>query len=76
MARIPEQEIERLKQDISLVALAQARGIELKRSGADNLLGLCPFHDDPTTTRWVRSCLLPDPARYPMISPIAVRKAC
>jgi DNA primase catalytic core len=45
MARIPEHEIERLKTDISLAALAQARGIELKRSG-DNLLGLCPFHDD------------------------------
>jgi DNA primase catalytic core len=45
MARITESEIERLKQDISLAALAQARGIKLKRSG-DNLLGLCPFHDD------------------------------
>jgi DNA primase len=45
MARIPEHEIERLKQDISLVALAEARGIRLKKS-ADNLLGLCPFHAD------------------------------
>jgi DNA primase catalytic core len=45
MARIPEHEIERLKTDISLIALAEARGITLKRSG-DNLLGLCPFHDD------------------------------
>jgi hypothetical protein len=45
MARIPEHEIERLKTDISLVRLAEARGIKLKRSG-DNLLGLCPFHAD------------------------------
>jgi DNA primase catalytic core len=45
MARIPEVEIERLKQDVSLVRLVEAKGIELKRHGAD-LLGLCPFHDD------------------------------
>jgi DNA primase catalytic core len=45
MARIPEQEIERLKKEISLVRLAEVRGVSLSRSG-DNLLGLCPFHDD------------------------------
>jgi DNA primase catalytic core len=45
MARIAEQEIERLKKDISLARLVAARGIELKRHGS-NLLGLCPFHDD------------------------------
>ena len=45
MARIPESEIERLKTEVSLERLAQARGVALKRHGAD-LLGLCPFHDD------------------------------
>src|SRR3954452_9634736 len=45
MARIPDSEIERLKQEVSLQRLVEARGIELKRHGAD-LLGLCPFHDD------------------------------
>ena len=45
MARIPEVEIERLKQDVSLVRLIEAKGIVLKRHGAD-LIGLCPFHDD------------------------------
>jgi len=45
MARIPEQEIERLKQRVSLVRLAERRGIVLKKHGQD-LLGLCPFHDD------------------------------
>jgi DNA primase catalytic core len=45
MARIAEQEIERLKRDISLERLVQAKGIELKRHGS-NLLGLCPFHED------------------------------
>ena len=45
MARIPDEEIERLKQEVSLQRLVEAQGIELKRHGAD-LLGLCPFHDD------------------------------
>jgi DNA primase catalytic core len=45
MARIPEEVIERLKQEVSLERLVAARGIELKRHGKD-LVGLCPFHDD------------------------------
>jgi DNA primase catalytic core len=45
MARISEAEIERLKSGISLQRLAEARGVRLKRHGAD-FLGLCPFHDD------------------------------
>ena len=47
MGRIPDIELERLKQTVSLQRLAEARGITLKRHGAD-LLGLCPFHDDKT----------------------------
>ncbi len=45
MARIPEHEIERLKADVSVQRLAEARGIKLARHGAD-LIGLCPFHED------------------------------
>src|SRR3990172_7783115 len=45
MARIPAAEIERLKREVALERLAEARGIRLQRHGAD-LLGLCPFHDD------------------------------
>jgi DNA primase catalytic core len=45
MARIPAEEIERLKREVALERLAEARGIQLQRHGAD-LLGLCPFHDD------------------------------
>jgi len=45
MARIPEEEIERLKREISLERLAEAKGVKLKKHG-ENLLGLCPFHDD------------------------------
>src|SRR5271156_169022 len=45
MARIPEEEIGRLKREVSLERLAEARGVKLKRHGAD-LIGLCPFHED------------------------------
>jgi DNA primase catalytic core len=45
MARIAEEEIERLKHEVSVERLAEARGVQLKRHGAD-LIGLCPFHED------------------------------
>jgi DNA primase catalytic core len=45
MARIAEALIERLKREVSLLALVEAAGIALKRHGKD-YLGLCPFHDD------------------------------
>ena len=45
MARIPDDELERIKRDTDLVALVQAAGVELRRHGA-NLVGRCPFHDD------------------------------
>ena len=45
MARIPEAEIERLKREISVERLVTASGIELKKSGKDQI-GKCPFHDD------------------------------
>jgi DNA primase catalytic core len=47
MARIPVEVIERLKETVSVERLAQARGVELKRHGAD-LIGRCPFHEDRT----------------------------
>ena len=45
MARIAEEEIERLKREVSLERLAEACGVKLVRHGAD-LIGLCPFHED------------------------------
>ena len=45
MARIPADQLERLKREISVQRLAETRGIKLRRHGKD-LLGLCPFHDD------------------------------
>jgi len=45
MARVPEQEIERLKREVSLERLAEVRGVKLRSTGKD-LMGLCPFHED------------------------------
>jgi DNA primase catalytic core len=45
MARIADDELERLKREISLERIVRARGVELRRHGAD-LIGLCPFHND------------------------------
>ena len=45
MARIPQDEIDRVKREVSLVDLVRARGIELRGAG-ENIIGLCPFHDD------------------------------
>ncbi len=45
MARFTDQQIDRLKQDISLQRLIESQSIKLKKHGKD-LIGLCPFHDD------------------------------
>jgi DNA primase len=45
MARIPSEELERLKAEVSVEHLVGASGVELKVAGKD-LLGRCPFHED------------------------------
>ena len=47
MARIPADELARLKREISLERLVEAKGIALKKHGQD-LIGHCPFHPDKT----------------------------
>lgn len=47
MARIPDEMVNRLKAEVSLVRLVEAKGIVLKKHGKD-WLGRCPFHDDKT----------------------------
>ena len=48
MARVADVVLEKLKRDVSVRRLAEAKGVELKKSGDDNLLGHCPFHEDRT----------------------------
>jgi DNA primase catalytic core len=45
MARIPQEEIERIKREVSIERLAVAQGIVLKPHGKD-LIGLCIWHND------------------------------
>jgi DNA primase len=45
MARIPEAQVQRLKDEVAVQRLIEEAGIELKRVGKD-LAGRCPFHDD------------------------------
>ena len=45
MPYVPPEVKERLKREISIQRLAEARGIQLRRSGKE-LIGLCPFHND------------------------------
>ena len=47
MARIPETELQRLKDEVSVQRLVEASGVELKKAGKD-WLGRCPFHKPDT----------------------------
>ncbi len=49
MARIPDSEIERLKNEVSVERLVENSGIALKKYGKD-LTGCCPFHEDDTAS--------------------------
>jgi DNA primase catalytic core len=59
VARLPDEMVERIKREISVQRLVEARGIQLKRIGK-NLVGLCPFHKEqkpsltitPSTNKW------------------------
>jgi len=45
MPRISDETIERVKREVSVADLARRRGVVLHGHG-ENLIGLCPFHDD------------------------------
>ncbi len=45
MAYVPPEVKERIKREVSIQRLAEARGIKLRRVGR-SLMGLCPFHKD------------------------------
>ena len=47
MARISDDVIERLKNEVSLVRLMESQGFELKKHGKDYICR-CPFHNDKT----------------------------
>lgn len=54
MARIPDGELERLKNEVSLLRLIEAAGIALTRQGKD-FACRCPWHEDDDTPSCVIS---------------------
>jgi DNA primase catalytic core len=53
MPRISEEQIAHIKATVDLAAVIRARGIALEKHGVDNLVGLCPFHDDKRTANLI-----------------------
>jgi DNA primase len=49
MARIPDTELQQLKEEISVQRLVEASGVALKKGGKD-FTGICPFHADATAS--------------------------
>ena len=49
MARIPDADLERLKDEIAVQRLVETSGVVLKKSGKD-FTGICPFHADETAS--------------------------
>jgi len=49
MARIPEAEVERLRQELPLVGLLEAAGLALEKRGKD-YAARCPFHEEGTAS--------------------------
>ncbi len=47
MPRIPDEQIQRLKREVSLIRLCERYNIDLKSKGK-NLVGFCPWHKDDT----------------------------
>ena len=52
MARIPDDELGRIKSEVSLLDLVTRQGYEVKKQGKDYAL-LCPFHDDKTPSMMI-----------------------
>ena len=55
MARIPDEDIERVKRETDLLALVRSRGIELSKHGSKDWKGKCPFHDDNDSPNFIVS---------------------
>jgi DNA primase len=65
MPRIPDDDIQRVKQGTDLAALIRSRGVELKKHGTKDVIGRCPFHDDRDTPNLIVS---PDKGLYHCMS--------
>ena len=53
MARIPDEEITRIKRETDLAALVRSRGIAHRKPGSKDLVGRCPFHEDNDSPNFI-----------------------
>ena len=53
MPYVPPEVKERIKREVSIQRLAEARGIKLVRSGKE-LIGLCPLVREPLASGWLQ----------------------
>ena len=54
MARFTDNQLNKLKSDISLTRLIQSQGYEVIKEGKDHIMN-CPFHDDKTPSLKISS---------------------
>lgn len=47
MARIPTEQLDRIKSEVSLLRLAQSQGLTVTKQGKDSVVS-CPFHEEDT----------------------------
>ncbi len=52
MARIPDDQLEKIKTEVSLLELVKRQGYEVKKQGKDYAIR-CPFHDDKTPSMMI-----------------------
>ncbi len=55
MARIPDEDQERVRRGTDLLALVRSRGIELAKHGGKDFVGRCPFHQDNDSPNFIVS---------------------
>lgn len=55
MARIPDEDLERVKRGTDLLALVRSRGIDLAKHGSKDFVGRCPFHEDNDSPNFIVS---------------------
>jgi len=73
MARIPDEQVARLKTEVSIVRLVEAAGIELNKHGGSDRVGRCPFLRTWTSIVWSASpgvLCLSDQRAFPPSIPV------
>ena len=68
MARIPDEELQRIKSQVTVEDLCRDYGIELHRMGPDNLMGRWPAQPGCDRAMMLRFVVFRDRMRLPPLS--------